>query len=157
MKAQMNWHSGMHFSCHNGEHTTQLDATAEHGGSGLAPTPKEIVLNAMMGCTAMDVVSILQKMRQTIKSFNMNIEVEKTAEHPIHFKSALLTYELTGELDSEKVKRAVDSSMTKYCGVNYMISRSCEIDYVVELNRAEIHRGKAFFEPLITSQSGSNL
>jgi putative redox protein len=114
----------MKFECHNGEHQTLIDATPEHGGLSSAPTPKELVLNAMMGCTAMDVVAILTKMRQDISSFSMEINAEKTKEYPVHFKTAELVFDLKGQLDGEKVIKAVDSSLTKYCGVNYMISKT---------------------------------
>lgn len=146
MKATLDWIQGMQFRCDNHGIITQLDAAPEHGGDDSAPNPKELVLNAMMGCTAMDVVSILKKMRQVIGTFKMNIEAQKTTHHPTHFSSALMTYELTGELDGDKVIKAVDSSMTKYCGVNYMMSKTCDIEYRVLLNGEEIHRTKADFE-----------
>jgi putative redox protein len=145
MKATMIWKQGMNFECDNHGIKTAIDATPEAGGSGLHPTPKELVMNAMMGCTAIDVVSILKKMRQEIKSFTMENEVEKTTEHPVHFKTSLLTFNLEGDLDPEKVKKAVDSSLTKYCGVNFMISLSCAISYRIVLNGSEISTGKVSF------------
>ena len=141
MKATISWKEGMTFECDNHGLKTMMDATAEFGGRGLGPNPKELVMNAMMGCTAMDVIAILKKMRQEIKDFRMENEVEKTAEHPIHFKTSVLTFDLVGDLDNEKVIKAVESSMTKYCGVNYMISFSCQISYRVLLNGKEIKVG----------------
>lgn len=146
MNAQLTWKQNMAFECENHGVKTMTDATLDTGGSGLGPTPKELVMNAMMGCTAMDVVAILKKMRQQIDSFRMEIEVEKTFEHPIHFKSALLKYHLQGELDPEKVKKAVQSSLTRYCGVNYMVSLSCEISYRVYLGETEIDSGRVDFK-----------
>ncbi len=146
MKANLDWIQGMQFRCENHGLITEIDATPEHGGDDAGPNPKELVLNAMMGCSAMDVVSILKKMRQVITTFKMDIDAVKTTHHPTHFKSALMTYDLTGELDGAKVIKAVDSSMTKYCGVNYMMSKSCKIEYRVLVNGNEIHRRFAEFE-----------
>jgi putative redox protein len=145
MNAEMIWKGKMLFECDNHGVKSFTDGTLESGGDASAASPKELVLNAMMGCTAIDVVAILKKMRLEIQTFKMNVEAEKTKEHPIHFKTALLTFDLTGELRPEKVLKAVDSSLTKYCGVNYMISRSCEISYQVILNGEKIKHGEVNF------------
>ena len=138
----------MEFQCETRGLVSKIDAAEEHGGNNTAPTPKELVLNAMMGCTAMDVVSILKKMRQEISEFKMEIEAEKTTEHPIHFKTAELIFMLKGNIDPEKVIKAVDSSLTRYCGVNYMISKTCVITFKVILNDSVINQGPVnFIEP----------
>jgi putative redox protein len=148
MKATLNWLEGMKFSCENRGHRLMIDASPDHGGSDSAPTPKELILDAMMGCTAMDVVSILKKMRQEIREFTMEVEAEKTSIAPTHFKKALLIFNLTGDILPDKVMKAVDSSLTKYCGVNYMISKTCEISYKLILNGQEIKEAKVqFIEP----------
>lgn len=140
MKASLNWLENMRFSCDNHGLVSSMDASVDLGG-GSAPTPKELILNAMMGCTAMDVVSMLKKMRQEIHQFKMEIEAEKTTEHPTHFKTAQLIYFLEGVIDEEKAIKAVTASMEKYCGVNFMISKTCEISYKVILNNKEIKIG----------------
>lgn len=145
MNAKLSWVDKMQFKCNNHGHELTIDATPEHGGQDLGPSPKELVLNAMMGCTAMDVVSILKKMRQEIISFKMDIDAEKNLEHPVHFKTAILRFHLEGPIDEEKAIRAVDSSLTKYCGVNYMISKTCEITYELFLNKKSIKIGSANF------------
>lgn len=148
MHASLSWKEGMRFVCENGAHHITLDATPEHGGSGLGPSPKEILLNAMMGCTAMDVVSMLKKMRQEISSFDMRIEVEKTIEHPIHFKTAQLVFLIKGQVDPEKAIKAVTASLTKYCGVNYIVSKSCLITAELILNDQSIYTAPVkFIEP----------
>lgn len=143
--AQLSWIDGMHFECNNEGLVTSIDASVEHGGTRKGPNPKELILNAMMGCTAMDVVAILKKMRLEIKDFKMKIDAEKTEEHPVYFKTAMMVYDLKGELPTEKVIKAVDSSLTRYCGVNYMISKTCEINYKVLVNGEEIHSGVVHF------------
>jgi len=145
MKAHLSWTKEMQFECHNRGLKTLIDSTPEHGGSGLAPTPKELILNAMMGCTAMDVVSILKKMRQQIDQFEMEIVAEKTSEFPIHFKSAEIIYKIFGDIAPEKAIAAIEASLTKYCGVNYMISKTCQISYRLILNNSEIKRGLTHF------------
>ena len=148
MKANLSWVENMLFRCDNRGLITTIDSVKEHGGTETAPTPKELVLNAMMGCTAMDVVSMLKKMRQEITEFKMEIDAEKTAEHPVHFSHAELIFLLKGSIDPEKAIKAVDASLTKYCGVNYMISKTCAITYKLVLNESIIKQGQVnFIEP----------
>lgn len=145
LEAKLDWIKGMNFACQNRHHQLQVDTNAEHGGEDLAPTPKELVLNAMMSCSAMDVVSILKKMRQPFTALKMGITAEKNNQHPIYFKQATLFYHLTGELELEKVVKAIEASLTKYCGVNYMISKTCEITYKLTINGQSVHQGRANF------------
>ena len=148
IEAKLNWINDMNFSCDNRGLITKIDAVKEHGGTDSGPTPKELILNAMMGCTAMDVVEILKKMRQDILEFKMEIQAEKTKHYPIHFKTASLIFLFKGNIDADKAIKAVDSSLTKYCGVNYMISKSCHISFKLFLNDLLIKQGPVkFIEP----------
>jgi putative redox protein len=97
----------------------------------------------------MDVVSILEKMRQKIDRFDMKIEAQKNSHPPIYFKSTLIQYFLKGDIQVEKAIKALDSSLTKYCGVNYMISKAGKIFFELHLNDKLIHQGEVHFqEPL---------
>ena len=145
LTANLNWSNEMSFECDNRGMKSTIDAMADFGGKNKGPTPKELVLNAMMGCTAMDVVSMLKKMRQGLEHFSMTIEAEKNLEHPIHFKTATIFFHLKGSLDPEKAIKAVTSSLTKYCGVNYMMSKTCEIGFEVFVNDLPVYQGKAEF------------
>lgn len=136
----------MQFECDNSGHKIVMDAFKEFGGDDEGPSPKALLLDAMMGCTAMDARSLLTKMRQDITSMEMDITAEKTAEHPIHFKSALIRFHFKGEVNAEKVIKSVTKSLTKYCGVNYMISKTCEITYEIYLNEEKIHTDISNFE-----------
>jgi putative redox protein len=148
MNASITWIDGMKFACDNRGLKLMIDAAPEHGGSDTGPTPKELVLNAMMGCTAMDVVVLLKKMRQEITEFNMDVVAEKTMNHPVHFKSAVLVFRIKGSVEPEKLIKAVESSLTRYCGVNYMISKTCEISYKIILNEGQILEAPVkFIEP----------
>lgn len=145
MNAELIWNKKMEFQCINGENKTLIDAMNEHGGNHAGPTPKELVLNAMMGCTAMDVVAMLKKMRQEVTAFTMSVEAEKTQEHPVHFKKAKLIYRLQGAIENEKAIKSVEASLTKYCGVNYMISKTCHITYELFINGSLIKEGQTNF------------
>ncbi len=145
MNARLSWKQGNRFACDNRGIETFTEATPDHGGEGLAPTPKELLLNAMLGCTAMDVVSILRKMRQEFTGLEIDGEATQNETHPIHFVEAKLRFRVTGPVLPEKVIKAVDSSLTKYCGVNFMVSKSCTIHFSVVLNGTQIHTGVAAF------------
>lgn len=145
LSASLSWKSNMHFVGQSDKYLTNLDASLEFGGTNKGPTPKQLLLNAMMGCTALDVLSILQKMRLTVKSFAMEIKAEKNKLPPIHFKSVELTYKLEGDIPVEKAVKAIDSSLTKHCGINYMISKVASITYVLILNGSKVHVGQAAF------------
>ncbi len=146
LNAEIQWQSEMHFECYNHSLISHMDATEDHGGHNLGATPKELLLNAIMGCTAMDVMALLKKMRQNALTFDMKAHAEKTQEHPTHFKTVNLEYHLSGDLEPEKVIKSVTLSMTKYCGVNYMISKTCPIFYKVFLNEKIILESQANFE-----------
>ena len=149
MKGQLIWQNKMQFVSQVGDHSVTIDATPEHGGDGRGQSPKELLLGAMMGCTAMDVVAILNKMRQKIEAFKILIDVTKNETHPIHFKKAVIQFNLTGEIEPLKAIKAVESSLTRYCGVNYMISKTCRISYQVFVNQALVAEGiSEFSDPL---------
>ncbi|MCK5406057.1 MAG: OsmC family protein, partial [Candidatus Krumholzibacteria bacterium] len=83
-----------------------------------------------IGCTAMDVVSILRKMKAELESFSVEAETELTEEHPKVFKKILITYKLKGQnLTMEKVEKAVTLSQDKYCGVSAMLKKAAPIEY----------------------------
>lgn len=151
LNAEMNWIQDMQFeglSQRQGPIDDQkiiIDATPEHGGHNLGPTPKDLVLHAMMGCTSMDVIAILKKMRQPFTDFKMSAEAKMTENHPIHFAEVKLSYYLIGDLDSTKVIKAVTSSMSKYCGVNYMLSKACPIKLEIKINDQHVHSADVKF------------
>ncbi len=146
LSAKLEWNNKMSFTATSEQHKVRIDATPEHGGDNSGPSPKQLVLHAMMSCTAMDVVSMLQKMRQEISSFNMAITAEKNLHYPIYFKSAHMQYLIEGNITADKAIKAVDSSLTKYCGVNYMIAKATTITFEIILNKIKIHQGVAKFD-----------
>ena len=135
------------FKAQNRQHVTYIDVPEDLLGEDSAPTPKEYLMNAMMGCTALDVVSILEKMRQKIGSLTVDIQVEKNKTPPVYFKTALMTFHVQGEIEKDKMIKSVVSSLTKYCGVNYMVSEVVDCSYTIILNGEQIYHASVDFVP----------
>lgn len=107
-----------------------MDSSEENGGGDSGPRPMEMVIASLAGCTAMDVVSILKKMRQDIKGLEISIDSERSSEHPKVFTKIHLIFTVTGkELDESKVKRAIELSQDKYCSVSAMLKQSADVTY----------------------------
>jgi putative redox protein len=101
---------------------------------GQGATPMELLAVAVAGCTSMDVVSILQKMRQPLEGLRVEVHGEEADEHPKRFVSLEVVYYLKGALDENKVRRAIELSETKYCSVEATVRPAVSISsrYVVE-------------------------
>mgnify|MGYP006284683573 CR=1 FL=1 len=116
-----------------------MDTVEEVGGITGGPKPMEILLQSLMGCTGMDVTSILKKMRQEFDSFEIHEEHERAEEHPKVYTRIELRYIFEGKnLDPEKVKKAVRLSQERYCGVTAMLSKTAEIPYEIVINGERI-------------------
>jgi putative redox protein len=106
-----------------------MDASVDHGGTGLGSSPMELILVGLGGCTAMDVISILQKKRQDVTSFEVVLHGERAADHPKVYTEITMEYIVTGHgVDLESVQRAVELSEGKYCSVNGMLKQSVKIN-----------------------------
>lgn len=128
------WQGNMKFDAVVSGHHVVMDALPVVGGNDEGSRPKELMLAALAGCTAKDVVSILKKMRVEPEYFNVRVEAEMTEEHPKHYTAMHIIYELKGEnLDLEKVKKAVDLSQNQYCGVSAVYRKAMEITYEIKL------------------------
>lgn len=145
MKAELLWKAELQFECLNGKHKMAMDFNPQQPENAVGPSPKEFLLNAMMGCTAMDAMVVLKKMRQNVTGLKIAIDAQKNEKHPIHFIHALTQFYFEGELEAEKVIKAVDMSLHTYCGVNYAMSKTCKIDYEVYLGENKIHQGVTDF------------
>jgi len=121
---------GMAFDVELEGHTFPIDAAEQFGGRGLGPKPKGLLLSSLAGCTGMDVVSILGKMRMPFDSFAVDVTGELTDEHPKVYHKIHITYRFTGaELDAKKIEKAVRLSQETYCGVTAMLGKTAEITY----------------------------
>ena len=130
MKSKVVLKDGMHFVGELDGFELPIDAEEAFGGQNKGPKPKGLILTSLIGCTAMDVVSILRKMKAELESFSVEAETELTEEHPKVFKKILITYKLRGQnLTKEKVEKAVTLSQDKYCGVSAMLKKAAPIEY----------------------------
>jgi len=116
---QVKWAGNMAFEAEVDNFNIMLDAKPEQGGLNKGPRPKSLMMVALAGCTAMDVVSILQKMHVELEYFNAVVEGDLTEEHPKHYTSMHIIFEFKGkDLPIEKLQRAISLSQDKYCGVS---------------------------------------
>lgn len=105
-------------------------------------SPKHLFLQSVAGCTGMDVVAILDKMRVPIPQvFRIEVEAPLTEEHPKVFTAFAMTYILEGETDPQKLIRAVELSQTKYCGISAMFRKIAPLSWRLILNGVEIAKG----------------
>jgi len=104
------------------------------GQPGQGATPMELLAVALAGCTSLDVISILQKMRQPLEGLRVEVHGEKADEYPKRFVSLEVVYYLKGALDEKKVQRAIELSETKYCSVEATLRPAVRISsrYVLE-------------------------
>lgn len=131
---EITWAGEMAFDVALEGHASKIDAAAQFGGRDYGPKPKSLVLVSLAGCTGMDVVSILGKMRMPFDSLKIKVDGELSDEHPKVYKKIHITYAFTGnELDREKIEKAATLSQTKYCGVAAMLRHSAEITWGLDL------------------------
>jgi putative redox protein len=120
MDATVTWKTGMSFTGkgHTSNFTLPLGADPKVGGENDGFRPTELLLVGLAGCTAMDVVSILQKKRQALSGLEVKVHGERAADDPQRFTSFLVEYVVRGKgIDTNAVTRAVELSETKYCSV----------------------------------------
>ncbi len=124
----------MSFEVEINGHKIIIDANEKAGGENMGPRPKPLMLAALGGCTAMDVVSILRKMRVNFEKVNVKVDGELTEEHPKHFYKMHITYEFTGkEMSLKKLEKAVNLSQERYCGVSYSYAKAMEITHEIRI------------------------
>ena len=111
----------------------QMDGSPDIGGQGLGARPMQLVLMSMGGCTSMDVLSILQKMREEVKSYKVIVNADRADEHPMVFTKIHVHYILEGYLKKENVEKAINLSMDKYCSVTHMLNKTADITHSFEI------------------------
>jgi putative redox protein len=129
MKTLTKWkHDGVFESEQEGNKIT-IDTTRKEGIS-----PKALLLSGLAGCTGVDVVDILEKMRVAFSDFSIEVEAEQTQDPPKVFTDIFVTYTIkTDPANEEKVRKAIDLSTDKYCGVSAMLKKSSAIHYKLQL------------------------
>ena len=124
MDAKVTWSRGLTFTgTANTGFSVPLGAAPEVGGTNDGFRPLELMAVSLAGCTAMDVISILQKKRQQVTAFDVRVHAEQAGEHPRVFTSAVIEYEITGHgLDEASVLRAMELSAVRYCPAQNMLA-----------------------------------
>lgn len=134
MEAKVIWRGGESFTGIAGTHEVAIDTTVEGGGADTGMSPKQMLLATVCGCTGMDIVGMLEKMRVVYSILEISAEAEQTTEHPKVFIYIKLHYKTdVAEADRDKLIKAIDLSQTKYCGVSIMLKKHCPVTYTVEL------------------------
>jgi putative redox protein len=123
---------GLMFEATTAHGTVDLASHLDDPGSGV--TPMELLATALGGCTAMDVASILVKMRQPLESFSVEVHGERVEEHPKKYTSLEVVYRLKGDLDERKVERAIELSEERYCSVEATLRPAVTLTsrYIIE-------------------------
>ncbi|WP_341221483.1 OsmC family protein [Polaribacter atrinae] len=130
------WKENMQFESDNpsGLNLT-MDAGEESGGEGKGYRPKALMLASLAGCSGLDVVSLLTKMRAEVADFKIDITAELTDEHPKFYNKVKVDYHFTdADLKPKKIQKAVNLSVTKYCGVMEMFRQFAEVEIEIHLH-----------------------
>ena len=126
MKTTTRWKSGKAFNSTYNQHAISVD------GSGFSP--KALLLTGLAACSGIDVVMILEKMKVPFASLDIDVETEQTETDPKVFKDLRMVFHIkTGEENRDKVKKAIDLSLEKYCGVAAMLRKHAPISYTINL------------------------
>ena len=139
MKAVVKWLDHMSFVGESESgHSVVMDGPPDDGGRNLGVRPMEMVLLGMGGCTAFDVVLILQRQRQPITDCQVELSAERADTVPKVFTKIHVHYIVKGKsLDEKKVARAVAMTAEKYCSVSIMLAKSAEITHDFEIQEAD--------------------
>jgi putative redox protein len=143
LQSKVSWKDGMAFEAELEGFRFGIDADPEFGGRGLGPRPKGLLLTALAGCTAMDVVAILGKMRLQPTRLQVSADGELADDHPKRYTTIVLRYEVEGELPPNKVDRAVRLSEERYCGVRTSLGPDVRVDSEIWLNGERLERAPA--------------
>jgi len=135
-KVSTTWLSGMKFESSNPSgHSVFIDLGEDHGGKGEGHRPKALMLSSLAGCSGLDVVSLIKKMKLSIDDFKIDIEANLTEEHPKYYDKVIVNYHFYGDdLDEKKLEKAVNLSVERYCGVMEMFRQFADMDIRIHFN-----------------------
>jgi putative redox protein len=139
MKAKVIWKGDMSFVGENEKgFLLPLDTRKVIGGHDAGFQPLQLLAIGLVGCTGMDVISILKKKRQEVTDFEVTAAIERADQHPKVFTNIVLEYIVTGKnIDPDAVERAVVLSETKYCPAQAMLSKTTEITHKITINQVD--------------------
>jgi putative redox protein len=131
------WLDNLAFESDINGHKLIIDADSKVGGENRGPRPKPLMLAALGGCTAIDVISILKKMRVEVESFNVKVEGDLTEDFPKHFYKMHVIYEFKGkDLPMDKLKKAIELSEERYCGVSAVYKKAVEMSSEIKVTES---------------------
>lgn len=145
VKVKCNWINKLQLVATMDKHSIVMDAK-EPLGENSAPTPKELLLAALCGCTAMDVAAMMGKYRQPLEQLTIEADAAVHTATPAIFTAINLVYKFIGKIDQERAIEAVKLSESKYCSVSAMLFQSVPILYIVNINGEDVANGRADFE-----------
>lgn len=130
------WKNNLQFESNNPSgHTVLMDTSVENGGQNSGLSPKAMMLSSLAGCSGLDVIMILNKMKVQVDDFKIITAGELTDEHPKYYHSVHMVYQFFGkELPQDKLKKAVNLSVEKYCGVMEMFRKFAKVTIEIEYN-----------------------
>jgi len=134
-----NWIKNLAFETEVDGFKSNLDVSPEAGGDNLGPRPKTLLLAALSGCSGMDVVSILKKMRVDGYKYIIEMDADVTDEHPKTYHTIRMKMYFEGDnLPQDKIISATEMSINKYCGVYAMLAKSAKIETYIFINQMEV-------------------
>lgn len=123
------WKKGHEFTGYHDHNSIEIDGSRKNGFG-----PKALLLSAIASCSGIDVVDILTKMKVVFADLEIEVKAEQTDEHPRVFKDIYITYKMrTDRVNEQKVRKAIDLSLDKYCGVSAMLKKNSPFHYEIEL------------------------
>jgi putative redox protein len=131
-ETEIKWVGDLRFDALQNGRTIRIDGDAEHVSTGVRP--KALILTSLAGCTGIDVVDMLTKMRVQFTDFSMKVTGDLTEDHPRTYHTVHLTYviRLVNPADKDKMEKAVKLSEEKYCGVSAMIRKFADLQVKIE-------------------------
>ena len=136
MLVNAKWQGQMKFTAKGeSEHEVLMDAGVAAGGEGKGPKPVEMVLMGLAGCSGIDVVNILAKMRETISSFDIEVDSDRSEIEPKRFTAIRLIFKLEGEMRPASIERAIRLSLDKYCSVSNSLNAEFLFAYTLNGQR----------------------
>jgi putative redox protein len=130
---EVNWKGEMLFESVAPEGTVMIDAAEDAGGQGKGLRPKAMMLTALAGCTAMDIASLLKKMRAEVADFKIEVKANLTEEHPKVYDKVKVIYKFYDkDFQKDKIEKAVNLSVERYCGVYEMFRKFSDISYEIQ-------------------------
>ena len=135
MKARVQWLDGRAFVGESGSaHAVVMDGAPEAGGRNIGVRPMEMMLLGLGGCTAFDIVMILERMREKVTGLDIALEGQRASEDPKVFTDVKLVYKVKGRgLKPANVERAVNLSAEKYCSASAMFGKTAKIEHSFEI------------------------